>query len=292
MDAAGNDMYNLGNIPFRMANVHSKPQNGIFGRVTLAGHLRNSKGVSFVSMRVLGSFALVYVLEGGGRYQLSGQKPHPCQKGDLLVIFPDIAHAYGPDPGGRWDEVYIVFEGEIFDLWRRYGILSPDRPILRLPELSRHARRLKEIASLSRGSDPSRQLDQICKLQSFLASALAAQTGSTGNTGFRTWPDWVISAVQQMESNISAPVETIARAAGLSYESFRKKFRTITGDSPSHYRTRIAVDQARKLIYEQRLTNKELAEKLGFCDEFHFSRRFQQITGQRPKEFRRSLLQR
>ena len=79
-------------------------------------------------------------------------------------------------------------------------------------------------------SDPSRQMDQICKLQSFLASALAAQTGSTGNTGFRTWPDWVISAAQQMESNISAPVETIARAAGLSYESFRKKFRAITAD--------------------------------------------------------------
>jgi AraC-like DNA-binding protein len=48
-------------------------------------------------------------------------------------------------------------------------------------------------------------------------------------------------------------------------------------------------DLARKLIYEERLSNKELAGKLGFCDEFHFSRRFHQATGQTPSRFRGSL---
>ena len=37
-------------------------------------------------------------------------------------------------------------------------------------------------------------------------------------------------------------------------------------------------------------TNKQLAEMLGFYDEFHFSRRFHQITGQSTREFRRSPL--
>ena len=274
-----------------MYEGHSKLKNGIFGRVSLAGQHLCSPGISFASMRVLGSYALVYLLEGGGRYQLSGQKPHPCRKGDLLIIFPDIAHGYGPDPGGRWDEIFLVFEGEIFDLWRNHGILSPSRPILRLPQFELNARRLKKIAALSRGSDKLRQLEQVCKLQSFLASALADQTGTGGNSGFTKWPDWMVAAVEQMEGDLSLPAEEIARSIGLSYESFRKKFRAITGDSPAYYKTRIAVDLARKLIYEQQLTNKELAEKLGFCDEFHFSRRFQQVTGQRPKDFRRSLLQ-
>ena len=49
------------------------------------------------------------------------------------------------------------------------------------------------------------------------------------------------------------------------------------------------IDRARKLIYEERLSNKELADWLGFCDEFHFSRRFKEATDQTPGGFRRSL---
>jgi AraC-like DNA-binding protein len=50
------------------------------------------------------------------------------------------------------------------------------------------------------------------------------------------------------------------------------------------------MEQARALITERNLSNKQLAEMLGFYDEFHFSRRFHQITGQSTREFRRSPL--
>jgi AraC-like DNA-binding protein len=253
----------------------------------MVGTLHASAGIPFSNMRVLGSYALVYVTDGGGRYQLRGQPPIPCGKGDLLVIFPEIAHAYGPDPGGKWSEVYVVFEGAVFDLWRRHGILSPEHPVLRLAAVGRHARILWEIVSLGRRHNPARKLDQVCKLQSFLASALAIQPDRRGGEGFPVWPPWVVDAAERMTTTL--PIESIAHESGMSYESFRKKFRAITGDSPGRYRNRIAVDLARQMIYEQRLSNKELAERLGFCDEFHFSRRFRQITGQSPRDFRRSL---
>lgn len=80
-----------------------------------------------------------------------------------------------------------------------------------------------------------------------------------------------------------------ARAAGLSYESFRKKFRALFGESPQAWSNRRTIERARKLIYEERLGNKEIADRLGFCDEFHFSKRFRQVTGQTPSEARRAL---
>ena len=43
------------------------------------------------------------------------------------------------------------------------------------------------------------------------------------------------------------------------------------------------------LMTERNLNNKEIAETLGFYDEFHFSRRFHQITGQSPRQFRRAM---
>jgi AraC-like DNA-binding protein len=240
-------------------------------------------------MRVLGSYALVYLTEGGGLYQMHGQASRPCRAGDLLVVFPEIPHAYGPEAGGRWSEVYVVFEGEIFDLWRRTGILTPERPILRLLPVNQYAKLLGDISGRRGGDDPARQLEQVCRLQSFLALALAKNRGNEAGSENRLWPDWVTAAVEQMEKAPPVLLEEIARRAGLSYESFRKKFHAVTGISPARYRNRIVIVRARKLIYEERLSNKELADQLGFCDEFHFSRRFREATGRSPSEFRRSL---
>ena len=288
MDGAGKNMFILVIMPVLKPSIISRETPAEpFGRITISGKLRNSAGLSFSSMRILGNYALVYLIDGGGRYQLRGQPPVPCRKGDLLVVFPDIAHAYGPNPGGKWSEIYIVFKGAVFDLWRRHGILSPDCPVLRLPAVDRHARELLDIAALSRRRDPARQLNQICRLQSFLASALATQPDCGGGAAYAGWPTWLVAATERMAR--SEPFSSIAREAGMSYESFRKKFRAITGDSPGRYRNRLAIDLARQMIYEARLSNKELAERLWFCDEFHFSRRFRQFTGQSTRAFRRSL---
>jgi len=291
MDTVGKNMKILGNMGERLKTGTARfdRKGSALGKISMSGCLRESAGVSFSSMRVLGSYALVYLTAGGGRYHLRGQPTRRCRAGDLLVIFPEIAHAYGPEDGGRWSEIYVVFEGAVFDLWRKLGILSPERPILRLLPVSRHARSFREIAAMRGGDDPARQLVRICKLQSFLALALAGNRGSGTAPGDGTWPAWVAGAVRKMEENCAAPLETIARGAGLSYESFRKKFRSVTGVSPARYRNRMAIDRARKLIYEERLSNKELAGRLGFCDEFHFSRRFREATGRPPGEFRRSL---
>ncbi len=288
MDNTGKDLCILVNMPDSTSGGNSRRSlSNTFGMITMAGKLNSSDGLSFSSMRILGSYALVYVIDGGGRYQLRGQPPIACGKGDLLMVFPDIAHAYGPDPGGKWSEVYIVFEGEVFDLWRRHGILSPERPVIQLPDVSRHSCKLLEIAASSRSRDPARHLAQICKLQSFLASALADQPPGEGEIAYPGWPSWVVSAAEKMAGPQS--IETIARESGMSYESFRKKFRAVTGDSPLRYRNRLAVDMARQMIYEERLSNKEIAVRLGFCDEFYFSRRFRQFTGQCTGDFRRVL---
>jgi AraC-like DNA-binding protein len=50
------------------------------------------------------------------------------------------------------------------------------------------------------------------------------------------------------------------------------------------------VDRACELMQERRLTDKQIAESLGFCDEYYFSRRFKQMTGRSPRAFRRQMM--
>lgn len=259
------------------------------GSIVQQGHLAGSRGVSFTDMRVLGSYALIFLTRGGGSYQLAGGEALPCRAGDMLVVFPEIAHGYGPEAGCPWDELYMVFEGTVFDLWRQAGWLTPKHPILRPRPTSHYAGWFRRIMRSNPGCDPAREGERICELQHFLAAALRTDTRAAGREDAGNWPAWMDRAVQAMQNGREPSMRAVASTCGLSYESFRKKFRHHAGESPARYRDRLLITAAKKLIYEQRLTNKELAASLGICDEFHFSKRFRQIAGQSPSSFRRGL---
>ncbi len=250
------------------------------GQVTLMGTIRDSSGVPATPMRVLGSYAVVYLLGGGGRYEDARGVREEVAAGDLLLIFPDIAHTYGPLPGGRWDEIYVVFDGPVFDLWRERGVLAPEAPVYHLEPVENWLRRFGEIAAP--GLSP---LERVCRLQTALADALA---------NYRRDPaaaldeEWLARARALLDADPGAElyVDDTARRLGLSPETFRKRFARLAGIPPWRYRMTRVIERACRLVHEGRLTNKEIAAQLGFNDEFHFSRRFKRITGRSPTQFR------
>lgn len=257
-----------------------------FGAVLAVGDQRDSKGVMAPPMRILGHYAVVFLVRGSGSYQLRGREPLPCRQGDLLVVFPDIPHFYGPGPGESWRECYLVFDGEVFDLWRSLGLLTPDHPVLRP---SHFAGALREVRAMVRaGGRPdvllSDNLPLVCRLQQFLAGAVRGRSVAPS-----VLPGWARQGLTALGSLPPATPASAARAAGMSYESFRKKFRALFGESPLAWSKRRTIERARQLMYEEHLGNKEIADRLGFCDEFHFSKRFRQVTGQTPSEARKAL---
>ena len=87
------------------------------------------------------------------------------------------------------------------------------------------------------------------------------------------------------EPTMHVDVQAVARELGMSYETFRKKFRAYTGKAPGRYVSQIVANRACELLYAGNMSVKEVAATLGFCNEFHFSRRFKAITGQSPSRF-------
>jgi AraC-like DNA-binding protein len=254
------------------------------GAVSIAGYIRNSRGISLTRLRTFGKYALVYLVNGSGRMRSGDAPTIPCRAGDLLFVYPEIPHGYGPGPGESWNEFYLVFDGPVFDLWRQMGLLNPENPVRHLPSVSSWLPQMEAVADPRLPDNAEGMLRRVCRLQKFLSDIMKRPAVS----GHDHLP-WLEAARRELMEKPDASAETIARGLGLSYETFRKLFARHTGHAPMRYRAIKLIEQAQVLMTERNLSNKEIAETLGFYDEFHFSRRFRQITGKSTRHFRRQF---
>jgi AraC-like DNA-binding protein len=246
------------------------------GRVTMAGLLRQHPGMPEKPTRTLGSYALFYLLRGTGTFRDATGPRRKLVPGDLVTVFPDIPHWYGPSAGRVWDEFFVVFSGKVFDLWRAEGLLSPARPVCHLEPLEYWLQRLEEVV------EKLDSLQQVCLLQNFLAEAFKASAPAQE-------PGWLDRARHLLGGTEPISPSEVARKLGMSYESFRKQFAAVMGMSPKHYRVTEVIERACRMIAEGGATNKEIAQRLDFCDEFDFSHRFKEIVGVSPMDFRLRL---
>ena len=100
----------------------------LLGGLWLFGHGVNSTG----RLRSYDGAALVLVTRGEGVYKDGSRKKQSVKQGDAILVFPGNPHWYGPQKGQIWDEVYVAFDGPLFDAWFRSGLLSPENPIRHL----------------------------------------------------------------------------------------------------------------------------------------------------------------
>jgi len=240
----------------------------------LAAFLKNSLGTGREQLRVYGSYALVYLLAGSGHYRDANGYARSVRAGDLIWVYPDLGHAYGPGRGEYWNEFFVVFDGPIFDLWRRGQLLDDRRPVQTLQPPELWLERLKSVSAQS-VSTPLEAAASLATLQGILADLQMLHEPLPRES-------WLIEAAAALEAEQGEQIPAIAKTLGLSYETFRKKFKSRYGVSPHQYRQRYLMQKACTLLLNRRLSVKETAAALGVCDEFHFSRLFKKVTGRPP----------
>jgi AraC-like DNA-binding protein len=262
------------------------------GCVRRAAYITDSRGLRS-GMRVLGSFAMVYVIRGRGHYEDANQHSCAVRQGDVIFLFPELAHRYGPDGDETWNEFYVLFEGATFEMWRETGLLDPNHPVQHLEPIGYWLKRLESAVTSSQAgvSSERHSLTGVCMLQQVLAEMLAHVSEGRIDHEEREWLERAYHVLDQSLVGEDIAWDEISGELGMSYENFRKKFSKLAGMPPAKYRMRRLMERASELLHRSRLTLKEVADRCGFCNEFHFSRRFKQIVGLSPREFRRQLPQ-
>jgi AraC-like DNA-binding protein len=260
--------------------------NKYFGQILSSGKGTTTK--SLASFRHFEHYALVYVFDGEGFYRDEAGRNLSLRKGDIIFVFPELGHRYGAKPGKTWSEFYIIFDGTIFDLWKKSGFLNISEPVRHIEPVEYWMRRLQSIADLQHESENSK-LVRVCQFQLVLSEIFEAESLKSVSSEDQGWMTKVKRMMDQTGS-IKKKLPDIADDLNMGYESFRKKFIHLFGCSPGRYRMTRIIDHTKKLMQTTTLTNKEIAESLGFADAFHFSHRFRIITAMSPKQFRKSLI--
>lgn len=259
------------------------------GDIELAGLLRNITGISRSNMRILRRFTLVLMVEGQGYYEDARGTKLELRPGDVALIFPEIAHAYGPQPGCDWTQIYFVFDGPQFELWRKQGLLSPDRPVLRLGAAEYWSQRLYEILKSEPVHGPAAALRAMGRFLQLITEMIAIDAESTRETTRDGWLEKSLRRLSERGPSGWPSPQEVATEVGLSYENFRKRFVQLTGESPGRYQKRRRLEWACADIYHGEHSLKQTADTLGFCDVFHFSKAFKQEIGITPSEYRRRV---
>src|SRR4051812_24547581 len=83
-------------------------------------------------------------------------------------------------------------------------------------------------------------------------------------------------------------LDELAREAGVSRFHFARQFRLSTGESPMEYLRRVRIERSKSILQTRDATIAEVAARLGFSDQSHFTRIFGRLVGVSPGSFARS----
>ena len=82
-------------------------------------------------------------------------------------------------------------------------------------------------------------------------------------------------------------LEDVAEHLSISQRQLSRIFKTATGTTVIHYFNKHRILQARYYLISTNLGLKEIAERLSYYDQYHFSRMFKKATGFTPSQFRK-----
>ncbi|WP_404388003.1 helix-turn-helix domain-containing protein [Humibacillus xanthopallidus] len=267
-------------------SVHPAPTRapaGRLGEVLVAGRIAGGSGLPVGTTRRHPTWGLTFVTAGTGRYR-DASHDETIGAGTLVLVHPGHPHWYGADPGG-WDELFVVFDGVVFELARRRGALSPERLLLQGLPVARWRHRLAVFAERARPTDVDGRDAEALDLLAALLEAAASASRSHREPDRAGWLDRSLDLLGADLAD-SLDLHGVAAEVGMPYETWRRRFRSATGTTPYAHRAARRLAAATDLLVHTGLGVRDIAAATGFSDERHLIRRFRESTGLTPRAFR------
>ena len=239
-------------------------------------------------MHMHGRFEIHLVLNGSFKYIVETET-YQLDTSDICLTKPGEIHSISPFIGDICEIVYIQPESfkrnEIYDalLGTKVKVLRGCNEIIPvINTIIDELRHPKALSQLYTSSLITQTLVCLCR------HILNSEENNAS-------PDYakdnlLVSALLYIESHAhhGMTVDEIARAVGASTSLLSHRFSHVIGVSPCYYNRHLVMMRARKLIDNDDMLLKEIADILGFPSVNFFSSTFKTCFGISPSEYRRN----
>lgn len=238
---------------------------------------------SVATGRTLSEYQIIYITKGKGRFVSEG-KEFVIIPGTVIFLFPGIRHAYKPDLVTGWNEFWVGFRSEYFDALLQEGVIHPAKPVYYIGLQDIIIELFTTIFDRVKRQRPCYQFRVSANIIMLLAEIISFDRKQEQGSNSES----IISRVKCIfQENIheNIDLEMIAEKLHLSTSYLNEKFKAYTGMTPYQYYLHLKVNKAKELLETGDMSIKELSFKLGFEDQYYFSRLFKKKTGVPPSQW-------
>ena len=269
---------------------------------TMMGRMKQKNGWERRKPRRIGENLFVFMIDGEALFTVEGKKM-PVRVGSILIIPKGTLYTAVTDDSCEY--IFFHFSGDITECEAvPPRDLFPSEYSFRLPPC-RHDKiavlRLSDIGSRkgtffssallceeyhARGTSAARLLMDI----EFTKLLVMLSENVTGEPILRS--STLQNLMTHMKMNLASPfrMSELCAECGITPSYAARLFKKNLGMTATEYFYREKLRYATELMENTGLNLTEIADFLGFCDVFHFSRLFKKYIGVSPSEYKKARL--
>ena len=235
--------------------------------------------------RVLPEYQIIYVTEGEGIFSVPG-KILDVVPGSMLLILPGVKHYYYPKKETGWQEYWVGFKGSYFNKLAKQGFLSEEQLFFNIGHYDYFTSIFKRIFDEVKSQKPLYQM-KACSAVLTIISEMLSRSRRQGQPDY--YQQIVEKAKYLMEKNIDGDINipSIAAQIGISTSRLNEVFKQFSSMTPYQHYIQLKIHKAEEILSEENISVKEAAWRMGFDDQYYFSRLFKQKTGIAPSDWKK-----
>ena len=233
------------------------------------------------------SFTMVHVYGGEGLLETNGLT-YRLGGGEGCFAFPDTACALRNPGPGALNSIWLSFTGYQVQNYLNRANVFRTKPIYRDRE-GIIGEKLNRIFT-----DSQRLPNRYCRMMSVLYdifSCLLDRNPTRNLEGHTDHANYLaVKATGYIESNYgeNLSVDEIASAMGISRKHLYTVFKDLLNMTPKQYLIYYRIEKACMRLKSTSRSVADIAESVGYANQFYFAKAFKQLIGMTPTEYRRN----